>query len=184
MNKLLVVVDPQMDFINGTLPVPGAEFAMKRLADYIAGHGSEYICKVVTADWHPYDHVSFVSEGGQWPVHCVQNSVGAALYPDLIESLYGTEGKVEVLYKGNSRNVEEYSIFANKKSAGLLDGFIKDMNIGNIDICGLAGDICVLNTLKDGISIYGPEMFNVLKDFSPSMDGGKALDEMIKTLIL
>lgn len=184
MNRLLLIVDPQMDFVKGTLPVPGADLAMEHLSRYIKQHDGEYLCKVVTADWHPYDHISFVPQGGQWPVHCVQNSVGAALYPCLIEPLYKTAGHVEVLYKGNKREVEEYSIFANQESAGKLDKIVKDMNIDHIDICGLAGDVCVLNTLNDGVRIFGSRMFNVLTGFSPSLDGGKALDETIKTLIL
>lgn len=34
-NKILLIIDPQIDFINGTLPVPGAEGAMNSLADYV-----------------------------------------------------------------------------------------------------------------------------------------------------
>ena len=59
---------------------------------------------------------------------------------------------------------------------------IKKFNIKQIDICGIAGDVCVLNTLKDGIVLYGKEMFNVLEEFSPSLDGGKALKQAMTQL--
>ena len=52
-------------------------------------------------------------------------------------------------------------------------------NIGKIDICGLAGNVCVLQSLRDGIELFGAEKFNVLTAYSPSIDGGKALLDII-----
>ncbi len=64
MKKLLLIVDPQIDFITGTLPVAGAAEAMDALAKYVKEKGNEYTVKIVTADWHPYHHSSFADEGG------------------------------------------------------------------------------------------------------------------------
>lgn len=64
MKKLLLIVDPQIDFITGTLPVAGAAEAMDALAKYVKEQGNEYTVKIVTADWHPYHHSSFADEGG------------------------------------------------------------------------------------------------------------------------
>ena len=52
MKKLLLIVDPQIDFITGTLPVSGAAEAMDALAKYVKDKGNEYTVKIVTADWH------------------------------------------------------------------------------------------------------------------------------------
>lgn len=41
-NKILLIIDPQIDFINGTLPVPRAESAMNSFADYISLNGMKY----------------------------------------------------------------------------------------------------------------------------------------------
>ena len=60
--KMLIVVDPQIDFISGSLPVPGAAEAMNQLADYVKANGDDYALMVVTNDWHPYDHCSFAHE--------------------------------------------------------------------------------------------------------------------------
>ena len=46
MKKLLLIVDPQVDFITGTLPVGGAAEAMDALATYVKEHGDEYIVKI------------------------------------------------------------------------------------------------------------------------------------------
>ena len=41
--KMLLVVDPQIDFVSGSLPVPGAAEAVIALAHYIITTGS-YQC--------------------------------------------------------------------------------------------------------------------------------------------
>jgi nicotinamidase/pyrazinamidase len=86
---------------------------------------------------------------------------------------------VWVLGKGVYEDVEEYSIFKNQISSDIIKKIVETERIERIDLCGIAGDICVLNTLKDGKEIYGSEMFHVLTEFSASLDGGKALNEEI-----
>ena len=182
MKRLLLIIDPQIDFINGSLSVPGAAEAMNALAKYIVQKDGVYDCKVITADWHPYHHCSFRENGGEWPIHCVQNSIGAALFTALLKPLYTTQGSVTILYKGIREDTEEYSIFRNNVSSEKIQSLIQKRHIEQIDICGLAGDVCVLNTLKDGINIYGPELFHVLEKYTASLDGGTSLQEAILAL--
>lgn len=59
---MLLIVDPKVDFINGSLPVRGGAEAMDALASYAKEHGNEYMVKIVTSDWHPYHHSSFDRE--------------------------------------------------------------------------------------------------------------------------
>ena len=107
MKKLLLIVDPQIDFITGTLPVAGAAEAMDALAKYVKEKGNEYTVKIVTADWHPYHHSSFADEGGMWPRHCVQHSVGAAIWESLLVALNESKGGFTLVYKGDSREKDE-----------------------------------------------------------------------------
>ena len=62
----------------------------------------------------------------------------------------------------------------------IIRGLVKNEKIEKIDICGLAGDVCVLQSLRDGIELLGVEKFNVLTAFSPSIDGGKAFLSIIE----
>ena len=179
--RMLLIVDPQNDFINGTLPVPGAVEAMNRLAEYVTLHDGEYVLKVVSSDWHPYKHCSYSVNSGQWPVHCVAHTVGAAIWPPLVEPLYNTDGQVIVLHKGTCVEKEEYSIFRNEESAKQFSALMDDFNIDRVDVCGLAGDVCVLLTLMYGVELYGKCMFHVLTDYSLSLDGGVALNEYINS---
>jgi nicotinamidase/pyrazinamidase len=180
MNKLLLVVDPQIDFISGSLAIEGAAQVMEALANYIRQSDGQYIYKVVTTDWHPYSHCSFNEQGGIWPQHCVQNSIGAAIYPSLIAPLNTTKGPLKVLRKGDNEKKEEYSVFANQSSLGHIQLIVKLKEIDQIDICGIAGDYCVLETLKDGIKMFGKDKWNVLLPYCASIDGGAMLNNFIK----
>ena len=182
MKKLLLIVDPQIDFITGTLPVSGAAKAMDALATYVKEQGNEYNVKIVTADWHPYHHSSFADEGGMWPRHCVQHSVGAAIWESLLVALNESKGGFTLLYKGDSIDKDEYSIMQNKASASILARLVKALKVDQIDICGLAGDICVLNTAKDITSTFENIKLNVLESYSPSLDGGAALNDFVGSL--
>lgn len=184
--KMLIVVDPQIDFISGSLPVPGAAEAMNQLADYVKANGDDYALMVVTNDWHPYDHCSFAPNGGPWPVHCVQNSEGAATYWPLLEALYQSETETLFLQKGDLRHREEYSIVQNTGAREFFENTLDnslladaDCQYQHVDVCGIAGDVCVLNTLRDLLLIVGADRLRVLTRFAPSLDGGKALQAFI-----
>lgn len=175
--RMLLVVDPQVDFINGSLPVPGAQEAMEALAEYIRNNNGKYALKVITADRHPYDHCSFRRNGGQWPDHCVHDTVGAAVWPSVFEAAYSTPGTAVVLHKGELADREEYSIFGNEAAAEELRDLIRRHGITEIDVCGLAGDVCVLSTLRDAIGLFPDCRFRVLLSYSPSLDGGATLSK-------
>ena len=106
-------------------------------------------------------------------------TAGAGIYQPLIAPLNETSGYTQVLTKGTFADAEEYSIFRNQLSAEHLHKVITVLGITQIDVCGLAGDVCVLNTLTDGVKRYGAPMFRVLTKYVSSLDGGKALSEFI-----
>lgn len=173
MAKALLIVDPQMDFIDGALAVPGAPGAMGNLARYLEKAASSYDIVIITADRHPVDHCSFVDSGGQWPAHCIAGSSGAEILPAILPAIASVP--VKILPKGEDRRKEEYSIFMAK--AEEMDMLLAAHAIDRIDICGIAGDVCVLNTLRDGLARYGPDKFRVLMDFCASLDDGSKLRE-------
>lgn len=175
VNRLLMIVDPQIDFIAGRLPVPGAEKAMDALSQYIDEHASDYELICVTCDRHPLRHSSFADFGGQWPTHCVESSLGAAVWPPLMKALEKHSDSVRFLYKGESLDKDEYSIFQSNKGAAEMDSYIKVFSIEDIDICGLAGDVCVANTLSDAIRLYSYISFRILAHYTASLDGGTLL---------
>lgn len=80
----LLVVDVQRDFCRGgASPVPGADDVVPVLNEWIRSARAAGIPVVAARDWHPADHCSFVEQGGDWPAHCVRDTSGADLHPEL-----------------------------------------------------------------------------------------------------
>lgn len=107
----LVIVDVQHDFAHpeGALFVPGAEQAVKNIADLL--HDPHVTQVTFTLDWHPFDHSSFKAHGGIWPRHCVQFSKGASLHESLwVENFDRLD--THFVRKGQLRDCEEYGAFA------------------------------------------------------------------------
>lgn len=193
MKKILFIVDPQNDFIDGTLPVPHAKEIMTDASRYINACKNDYEFIIVSCDEHPIKHCSFVNQGGQWPMHCIKHSVGAAIFPPIADalvnfelysepSLYADDGFhkfVTYLEKGRY-DVDEYSAVDSKENSDYVERLINSNEIDQIDIFGIAGDICVLNTIKGLIEMGFEDKICVLQDFCPSIDDGTALKNLIK----
>ena len=183
--KLLFIVDPQYDFIDGTLPVPHADEAMNRLADYVKKNAADnYAAVVVSLDWHPWLHCSFkeftnpdTNENGQWPRHCVMHSKGAAVWEPLLKALDGTD--VYMLTKGFDPAKEEYSLLQCQESTFTFRNIMSEYNIDTVDFCGIVREICVMNTMKDFMKMYEDVKVNVLIDCTPSLDGGVEFDKFL-----
>ena len=146
-NKILLVIDAQYDFINGSLAVNGAEEKMSKLADFINKNGSKYKMIILTADWHPINHMSFIVNGGTWQTHCVQHTVGAAIYQPIVEASFNNTTTI-VLTKGDISTVEEYSIMDNYHSSKKVLFHLDKDDVEQVDVCGIANEYCVLETVK------------------------------------
>ena len=141
MARALIIVDFQNDFTpGGALAVPDGDTVAERL-NALAASG-DYDLVVATRDWHPPDHGSFAAQGGIWPVHCVQDTDGAALHPDL------DAAAVDVIVdKGQDPGTEGYSGFDGTRLAELL----RERGIDQLTVVGLATDYCVRNTVLDAL---------------------------------
>lgn len=126
-----MIVDVQNDFTSGgALEVPGGDAVVEPLNRLAGGYGVVF----ATRDWHPRDHHSFETQGGPWPVHCVQGTAGAELHPVLDRSRID-----EVVDKGDRREVEGYSAFDGTD----FERRLRDRGVDSLVIGGLAADICV-----------------------------------------
>lgn len=179
MKNILLIVDPQNDFITGTLAVEGAKVKMQELAQYIEEKGDKYDYIFITMDTHPENHTSFTQNGGQWPTHCVKDTAGWQINAALELSLRGKTG-VGFFFKGTDPNKEEYSIFDNERDGAVLAYKIHKLAKHNdvyVDVCGIAGDYCVLETLKGLGEIIPTVNISVLEDYTASIDGGEKLTQ-------
>lgn len=176
MRKVLIIVDPQNDFIIGSLAVPGAEDKMLDLANFLNDNPELFDKIYVTMDTHPTNHCSFVENGGIWPAHCVKNTLGWNIPEYLDKVLFDAN----FYQKGTDPGKEEYSIFENANDGSYLKiDLQEDLNESSeIFVCGIAGDYCVLETLK-GLVQYSDNI-TVLEDYTASIDGGEKLKNWIQ----
>ena len=161
--KALVIVDVQNDFCpGGALTVPEGD----QVVPLVNSFQGRFDLVVATQDWHPADHGSFAAnhpgrKPGEvielagmkqilWPVHCVQHTSGAALHEGLDRSHIA-----KVFQKGTDPAVDSYSGFfdnARHKATGLND-YLRERQINEVYVCGLATDYCVKFTALDGVEL-------------------------------
>ena len=154
----LVVVDVQNDFCPGGALAVAEGDAVVPLANAL---GQRFRHVILTQDWHPAGHASFASTHGKapfetvelsygtqvlWPDHCVQGTTGAEFHPGL-----AIPHARAVIRKGLNPAVDSYSGFreADRVSPTGLAGFLGDLGVPRVFLCGLATDFCVAWTAYD-----------------------------------
>ncbi|MFD2598156.1 bifunctional nicotinamidase/pyrazinamidase [Sphingobacterium corticis] len=159
--RALLIIDVQHDFLpGGSLAVTDGD----SIIPVINGLQKNYDLVIATQDWHPADHGSFASqhpdinvfdqfdlyglEQVAWPDHCIQNTEGADLSP-----LLNTQLVEAIFRKGTSKEIDSYSAFfdnGKKKSTGLT-GYLRERDITELHLCGLAADYCVYFSALDSL---------------------------------
>ena len=149
----LLVIDVQNDFMpGGALAVPRGD----EIVPVVNQLARMFSHVVLTQDWHPADHVSFAANhagtqpfqmlalpyGQQvlWPVHCVQDTPGAAFHAGL-----DVPHARLVIRKGHHTGVDSYSAFleADRSTRTGLAGYLREHGVKRVFLAGLATDYCV-----------------------------------------
>lgn len=146
----LVVVDVQNDFADpdGGLYVTGGEQVVPVVRTAIASAAAAGSPVVYTQDWHPPVTPHFVTGGGVWPVHCVADTWGAELHPDL-----PVQGPVVRKGTGGEDGYSGFSVrdpVSGETHATRLGSLLDDAGTRRVVVVGLAGDVCVKETALDG----------------------------------
>ena len=149
MTSALIVVDVQNDFADpaGSLYVSGGEQIVSPINAEIAAAEAVFY----TQDWHPPSTPHFITEGGIWPVHCVRDTWGAALHPDL-----QVRGPVVRKGTGGEDGYSGFSVrdpVSGEESATRLGSLLAEAGVRSIVVAGLAGDVCVKATALDGLRL-------------------------------
>lgn len=149
----LIVVDMQHDFADpsGSLYVPGGQLLTVPINLQIADALAAGALVAYTQDWHPATTPHFVTGGGPWPVHCVAETLGARLVPEL--DINGP-----IIYKGQGSD-DGYSGFTcvdmhtGKTRPTDLATILDEAGVMRVLVVGLAGDWCVKATAIDAVRL-------------------------------
>jgi len=169
-SSALIVVDVQNDFADpaGSLSVAGGAAIIPTINREIEAAREGGAIVVATQDWHPPVTPHFAKDGGIWPVHCVADTWGAELHPDL--ALPGDAPRVRKGVNGE----DGYSGFTTRDpvtgetARTELDVLLKKTGVNRVTVVGLATDYCINATALDAIELG--YRVNVLVDACAAVD--------------
>jgi len=154
--RALLVVDVQNDFVEGgSLGVTGGHEVASRISAHLASHAGDYAAVVASRDWHDPDSTNgghFHEPGTEpdfvttWPVHCVSTGSGSDYAPELDQTHV-----THHVRKG--MGVPAYSAFEGVTDDGrALVDVLRERDVTDIDIVGIATDHCVRATALDALA--------------------------------
>jgi nicotinamidase/pyrazinamidase len=153
MARALIVVDVQNDFCEGgSLPVTGGARVASEIS-VLLHHWTRrdpkapaYDVVVATKDHHldPGAHWSSAPDFAEtWPVHCKVGTEGEAFHPNLDPQPFDA-----IFLKGE--HAAAYSGFEGHTHDGIgLTDWLREHQVTDVDVCGLATDHCVRATALD-----------------------------------
>ncbi len=162
LRRALLIVDVQPTFCEGgALTVAGGNAVAERIADFVTEYQDEYDLIVTTQDWH-IDPGSHFSENPDfidtWPPHGVAGTPEAELH-EAVASLPIDDS----VKKG--QHAAAYSGFEGVNREGTpLERILRDAEISDIDVVGIAESHCVKETALDAIDLGWPT--RVLRDLT------------------
>lgn len=170
--QALIVVDVQNDFCpGGTLAVSHGDEVVAPLNELIDQFLERGDPVFKSRDWHQPTTKHFAAYGGTWPVHCVQNTQGAEFHPAL-----RNDPRIKIVSKGLG-DTDCYSAFDETDLAAQL----RQQNVEELVVGGLATDYCVKNTVVDalhkGFRVKAVADAMRAVEVHPG-DGEKAIEEM------
>ena len=145
--NVLVAVDVQNDFIDGSLAVTEGEQVVQPINDVAAAVRDTGGTVAFTRDWHPAETPHFADYGGAWPVHCVAETEGAAFHPDL------DVRDTDIVINKGMEQTDGYSGWEGVTDDGqTLEAIIAPLSREEkvrVFVGGLATDYCVKATALD-----------------------------------
>ena len=124
--KILIVVDMQNDFIDGSLGTKEAQSIVPHVIDKIKKYEDNNDLVIFTKDTHYYNYMDTM-EGKNLPVkHCIKGTHGHYIPDEILR---------------NHKLIIEKETFGSKD---LIDYLLK-LNFEEIELVGLCTDICVIS---------------------------------------
>ncbi|OAH15143.1 isochorismatase family protein [Streptomyces jeddahensis] len=153
MRRALIVVDVQNDFCEGgSLAVAGGADVAAAITELIGQAPAGYRHVVATRDHHiaPGDHFSDRPDfRHSWPAHCVAGTEGVGFHPNFAPAV--ASGGVDAVFDKGAY-AAAYSGFEGVDENGTpLADWLRDRQITEVDVVGIATDHCVRATALDAV---------------------------------
>ncbi|MCX3063997.1 isochorismatase family protein [Streptomyces beihaiensis] len=157
MRRALIVVDVQNDFCEGgSLAVAGGADVAAAITDLVgqaAGGGYQHV--VATRDRHidPGEHFATPPRSPDyvhtWPPHCVAGTEGVGFHANFAPAV--ASGAIDAVFDKGAHEAA-YSGFEGVDENGVpLAGWLRERDITEVDVVGIATDHCVRATALDAV---------------------------------
>ncbi|MFE0175626.1 isochorismatase family protein [Streptomyces sp. NPDC059002] len=151
MRRALIVVDVQNDFCEGgSLAVAGGADVAAAITELIGQAPAGYRHVVATRDHHidPGGHFSASPDYvDSWPPHCVAGTEGIGFHPNFAPVV--ASGAIDAVFDKGAHSAA-YSGFEGVDENGVsLAEWLREREITEVDVVGLATDHCVRATALD-----------------------------------
>lgn len=143
--KVLVVVDMQNDFIDGSLGTPEAQAIVPKVVEKLQTINIRNTLVLFTKDTHFEDYLN-TFEGQRLPVpHCIINTPGWSINKQISSIVDNTAGMMNF----SSPEIIRSKIYKHTFGSDVLrDFFIEhEENIEEVEFVGLCTDICVVSNV-------------------------------------
>lgn len=131
MQRLLIVIDMQNDFIDGSLGTKEAQAIVPAVVEKIREFDGTVL---FTRDTHGEDYLQ-TAEGKKLPVvHCIKGTKGWEL-----------QEEIEALRAEKNAVVFDKQTFGSRELAEYISESIQSGGVDSIVLCGLCTDICVIS---------------------------------------
>lgn len=124
--KLLIIVDFQNDFVDGSLGFAEAKLLEDKIFEKALNYQNNGDDIIFTLDTH-YDDYLQTQEGINLPIaHCIKNTIGWDLF-------------------GKLKDIKGYKLEKNTFGSVELFNFLKNSQYNEIELVGLVSNICVIS---------------------------------------
>ena len=143
--KILVLVDLQNDFIDGSLGSPEAQAIVPRVVEKLNNIDKENTLVLFTKDTHQNNYLN-TFEGKMLPVeHCIENTHGWSINKQISSTMKNMDG----ILRYSSPTIKNSRVYKNTfGSTDLMHFFEKHKDeIEEVEFVGLCTDICVISNV-------------------------------------
>lgn len=163
MKELLLVVDYQVDFVDGALGFPGAEKLDNKIKEFIKQAEKSKMDIIFTQDTH-FENYMETQEGNKLPVpHCILNTEGHNLYGQTSQAAQETQ-KAIFLQKntfGSHTLLNHLLTVAPKYDKIHIVGLVTNICvISNAVICKTAQPEAEIYIYKDMVASFSEDLHN------------------------
>ncbi|MEV7547136.1 nicotinamidase [Streptomyces sp. NPDC089915] len=154
MHRALIVVDVQNDFCEGgSLAVTGGADVAAAITELIGNATAGYRHVVATRDHHidPGPHFALPPAEpdyeNSWPAHCVAGTEGVGFHPNFAPAV--ASGAVAAVFDKGAYEAAYSGFEGTDENGSGLAGWLRERNVDEVDVVGIATDHCVRATALD-----------------------------------